>query len=66
MDGADPVQLYLTQMGNSPLLSRADEFAAARKIERTRNNLRRAMLASGYVLQAAVGMLEKVAGGGCV
>ena len=63
MDGADPVQLYLTQMGNSPLLSRADEYAAARNIERTRDNLRRAMLGSGYALQAAVSILERVARG---
>ena len=57
---SDPVQLYLTQMGNSPLLSRQEEVEAAHLIERARRNSRRALLSSDYVLQAAVGMLEKV------
>jgi len=56
----DPVQLYLTQMGNSPLLSRQEEYEAAHRIEHARKNFRRAMLTADYVLQAAVGMLEKV------
>ena len=58
---SDPVQLYLTQMSSTPLLRRQEEFEAARRIEHTRKNLRHAMLGSDYVLQAAVGMLEKVA-----
>ena len=60
---SDPVQLYLTQMSSSPLLSRQEELEAARRIEHTRKNLRHAMLGSDYVLQAAVGMLEKAACG---
>ncbi len=60
---SDPVQLYLTQMSSSPLLSRQEEFEAARRIEHSRKNLRHAMLGSDYVLQAAVGMLEKAARG---
>ena len=43
---ADPVQLYLTQMSQTPLLSRQEEFASAQRIEEARNKLRRAMLAS--------------------
>ena len=60
---ADPVQLYLTQMSQTPLLNRRDEFEAAQRIEHARNKLRRAMLASDYVLQAAVCLLDKVAQG---
>jgi RNA polymerase primary sigma factor len=59
----DPVQLYLTQMSDSPLLSRQDELEAARRIEHTRKRLRHALLGSDYILQAAVGMLEKVVRG---
>ena len=32
----DPVRMYLMQMGQIPLLDRAAEIAAAKKIERTR------------------------------
>ena len=56
----DPVQLYLTQMGDSHLLSRREEYEAARQIERARKTFRRAILSADYVLQAAAGMLEKV------
>jgi RNA polymerase primary sigma factor len=57
---SDPVQLYLTQMGNSRLLSRQEEYESARLIEGARKNFRRAVLTADYVLQAATGMLEKV------
>ncbi len=65
MDGgpSDPVQVYLTQMSTTSLLSRQEELEAARQIEHTRRSLRHAMLGTDYVLQAAVGMLEKVARG---
>ena len=60
---SDPVQLYLTQMSSTPLMGRQEEFQAAQRIEHSRKNLRRAMLSSDYVLQAAAEMLEKVARG---
>lgn len=60
---ADLVQLYLTQMGTTPLLRRQEEIDAARRIEVARRNLRRAMLSSDYVLRAAVGLLERAVGG---
>jgi RNA polymerase primary sigma factor len=60
---SDAIQLYLTQMSDSPLLSREDEFEAAQRIEIARKRLRRVMLTSDYVIQAAVGMLEKLATG---
>jgi RNA polymerase primary sigma factor len=65
MDGhvSDPVQVYLTQMSSTPLLNRQDELEAAQYIDRTRRDFRHAMLATDYVLQAAVRILQKVARG---
>ena len=60
----DPVRIYLMQMGEIPLLNRRDEIQAARRIERSRKQFRHCMLATDYVLQAAMGLLEKVRDGG--
>jgi len=60
----DPVRIYLMQMGEIPLLNRRDEICAARRIERSRGQFRHCMLATDYVLQAAMGLLEKVRDGG--
>jgi RNA polymerase primary sigma factor len=60
----DPVRIYLMQMGEIPLLNRRDEISAARRIERSRRMFRHCMLATDFVLQAAVGLLEKVRDGG--
>jgi RNA polymerase primary sigma factor len=60
----DPVRIYLMQMGEIPLLNRKDEIQAARRIERSRRQFRHCMLATDYVLQAAMGLLEKVRDGG--
>ena len=59
----DPVRMYLMQMGEIPLLSRDEEVAAAKEIERTRTNFRDSMLATDYILQAATAALEKVRDG---
>ena len=59
----DPVRIYLMQMGEIPLLSRQEEIAAAKQIECTRTRFRHSMLATDYLLQAAVGLLEKVRDG---
>jgi RNA polymerase primary sigma factor len=59
----DPVRMYLMQMGEIPLLNRSEEIAAASKIESTRTRFRHYMLATDYVLQAAVAALEKVRDG---
>ena len=37
----DPVRMYLTQMGEIPLLTREEEISLARKIELTRLAFRR-------------------------
>jgi RNA polymerase primary sigma factor len=59
----DPVRMYLMQMGEIPLLSRAQEIEAAKLIELTRGRFRHSMLSTDYVLQAAVAALEKVRDG---
>ncbi len=51
------------QMGEIPLLSRAEELTAAQAIERTRTRFRDHMLACDFVLQGAVKLLEKVRDG---
>src|SRR5947199_10341872 len=40
----DPVRMYLTQMGEIPLLKREQEIALAKKIEVTRKRFRRKVL----------------------
>ena len=59
----DPVRMYLMQMGNIPLLTRAEEIAAAKLIEFTRTSYRHSLLANDFVLQGAVSALEKVHSG---
>jgi len=59
----DPVRIYLMQMGEIPLLSRREEIAAAKRIERSRSRFRHCVLATDYVLQAAIGLLEKIRDG---
>ncbi|MEZ6119166.1 MAG: sigma-70 family RNA polymerase sigma factor [Pirellulaceae bacterium] len=59
----DPVRMYLMQMGEIPLLDRQEEIAAAKKIEKTRIRFRQNMLATDFMLQAAVTALEKVRDG---
>ena len=59
----DPIRMYLMQMGEIPMLSRADEIASARRIEETRARFRRLLLGNDFVLHAAVDLLEKVASG---
>jgi RNA polymerase primary sigma factor len=59
----DPVRMYLTQMGEIPLLSRHDEIQLAKKIELTRMAFRRKVLESDYCTQAAVQILAQVQSG---
>jgi len=56
----DPVRMYLTQMGEIPLLTREQEIALAKKIEITRKIFRSKVLESDYCLQAAVEILQQV------
>jgi RNA polymerase primary sigma factor len=59
----DPVRMYLMQMGEIPLLTRPQELTAAQAIEKTRTRFRHNMLASDFVLQGALSLLEKVRDG---
>ncbi len=56
----DPVRMYLTQMGEIPLLSREEEISLARKIEFTRMAFRRKVLESDYSASQAVDILQQV------
>jgi RNA polymerase primary sigma factor len=56
----DPVRMYLTQMGEIPLLTRELEVSLARKIELARMAFRRKMLESDYCARNAVEILGQV------
>jgi len=62
MEGYEPgsIRTYLMQMGDIPLLSRSEELSTARRIQRTRRNLRCAILDSDYVLRSALCILDEV------
>ncbi|MHC4898816.1 MAG: RNA polymerase sigma factor RpoD [Planctomycetota bacterium] len=59
----DPVRMYLTQMGEIPLLTREEEISLARKIELTRKQFRKEVLSSGFGLANAIEILEDVVRG---
>jgi RNA polymerase primary sigma factor len=59
----DPVRMYLTQMGEIPLLTREQEISLAKKIEITRKRFRRQLLESDYAMKQAVDILTKVQNG---
>nr|MBC8378773.1 hypothetical protein [Planctomycetota bacterium] len=56
----DPVRMYLTQMGEIPLLTREEEINLARKIELTRLAFRRKVLESDYSARTAIEILQQV------
>jgi RNA polymerase primary sigma factor len=59
----DPVRMYLTQMGEIPLLTRDQEIALAKKIEMTRMHFRRRVLESDYCIAEALDILTQVHAG---
>jgi RNA polymerase primary sigma factor len=59
----DPVRMYLTQMGEIPLLTRDEEISLSKKIEITRKRYRHKVLESGAGIAAAIGILQQVARG---
>src|ERR1700726_943957 len=59
----DPVRMYLTQMGEIPLLRREQEIALAKKIEVTRKRFRRKVLECDGALQQVVEALKRVHSG---
>jgi len=56
----DPVRMYLTQMGEIPLLTRAQEIFLARQIETTRAQFRAKLLECEFVAQQAFRVLLRV------
>src|SRR3954464_5190542 len=56
----DPVRMYLTQMGEIPLLTREQEIALGKKIEITRKFSRSKFLESDSCLQSAVEIRQRV------
>ena len=59
----DPVRMYLTQMGEIPLLSREDELRLAKRIEITRKRFRTKVLESPLAVIEAIQILEDVKNG---
>ena len=60
MSSRDPIRMYLSQMGNIPLLTRADEIFLAKQIEITRKRYRRTLMESDFALTTALEILENV------
>ncbi len=59
----DPVRMYLTQMGEIPLLTRDEEISLSKKIEITRKRYRHRVLESGQGIDSSIGILREVARG---
>ncbi len=59
----DPVRMYLTQMGEIPLLSREDELRLAKRIEITRKRFRTKVLESPLAVAEAIQILDDVKNG---
>jgi len=56
----DPIRMYLTQMGQIPLLTRTSEIALARKIEIARMAFRRRMFQSDYCARNCLELFQQV------
>ena len=59
----DPVRMYLTQMGQIDLLTRAQEVSLAKKIEATRRRFRRKVLECDYAMRTVFDTLKRVHAG---
>ena len=56
----DPVRMYLTQMGEIPLLTRCEEITLAKQIEDSRREFRTKLLECDYVIRVAYKILVRV------
>ena len=59
----DPVRMYLTQMGEIPLLTRQQEIELARRIEVTRRHFRKLIMATGFAVREGLQIIEDVESG---
>ncbi|HGY91129.1 MAG TPA: RNA polymerase sigma factor RpoD [Planctomycetes bacterium] len=60
----DPVRMYLTQMGEIPLLTREQEISLAKKIELARKMFRQKVLECPFTAAQAISIFEDVLRGG--
>ncbi|MDE0914373.1 MAG: RNA polymerase sigma factor RpoD [Planctomycetota bacterium] len=59
----DPVRMYLTQMGEIPLLTRPEEIFLAKSIEITRKRFRKKCMGSGICMTETIATLREVRDG---
>ena len=59
----DPVRMYLTQMGEIPLLTRDQEIFLAKTIEITRKRFRKKCMGSGMCMVESIATLDQVKAG---
>jgi RNA polymerase primary sigma factor len=57
---SDPVRMYLSQMGEIPLLSREEEIMLAKQIEVTRKRFRTRVLESDFAQERVIEIFEKI------
>ncbi len=63
LSSRDPVRMYLSQMGDIPLLTREREIFLAKQIEVTRKRFRRVLMECDFSMNIALETLEKVYAG---
>jgi RNA polymerase primary sigma factor len=56
----DPVRMYLTQMGEIPLLTRAEELLLAKKIEISRQRYQKQVFGSGLAHVTTIKLIEDI------
>ncbi len=60
---SEAIREYLAEVDRIPMLAREDELATARRIERTRGQLRAIILGNGYVLRSLLRQLKDIRAG---
>ena len=60
---SDPIRMYLSQMAETPLLTREEEISLAKTIEVTRKRYRRTVIGCNLAMETTVATLAKVHGG---